>query len=413
MLDLDAWPHIPQSILLLTLLLGLTAATQKELKVIQPEKSVSVAAGASATLNCTVTSLLPVGPIQWFRGTGQSRHLIYSFTGEKFPRVTNVTDVTRRNNLDFSICISNITPADSGTYYCVKINRADPDKELQSGGGTKLYVLAATQEELKVIQPEKSVSISAGASATLNCTVTSLLPVGPIQWFRGTGQSRHLIYSFTGEKFPRVTSVVDTSKRNNLDFSIRINNVTPADSGTYYCVKINRADTDKELRSGGGTVLYVLGAATLKELKVIQPEKSVSVSAGDSATLNCTVTSMLPVGPMMWFRGAGQSRRLIYSFTGEKFPRVTGVADTSKRNNLDFSIRISNVTPADSGTYYCVKINRADTDKELRSGGGTVLYVLELKTSDTAEILVALLLGPKLLLVIGAFAVYMHKKQKA
>ena len=118
-------------------------AAGKELKVIQPEKSVSVRAGGSATLNCTVTSLLPVGPIRWFKGVGQSRLLIYSFTGERFPRITNVSDVTKRSNLDFSIRISNVTPADSGTYYCVKFQRgpSEPDMEIQSGGGTELSVL--------------------------------------------------------------------------------------------------------------------------------------------------------------------------------------------------------------------------------------------------------------------------------
>ncbi|XP_035295868.1 tyrosine-protein phosphatase non-receptor type substrate 1-like [Cricetulus griseus] len=159
-------------------------------------------------------------------------------------------------------------------------------------------------------------------------------------------------------------------------------------------------------------LLGLTGEAT-KELKVIQPEKSVSVAAGESVILNCSVTSLLPVGPMKWFRGTGQSRHLIYSFTGEKFPRVTNVTDTTKRNILDFSIRISNVTPADTGTYYCVKFLKAEADKELQSGGGTVLYVLEPKTSDTAEILGAVLIGPKLLLVIGASAIYMYKKQKA
>ncbi|XP_055459322.1 signal-regulatory protein beta-1-like [Psammomys obesus] len=144
MLPMDSWPHSPHSVLLLTLLLGLTGAAMRELKVIQPEKSVSVLAGESATLNCTVTSLIPVGPMKWFRGTGQSRWLIYSFTGVRFPGVTNVSDATKRNNLDFSIRISNVTPADAGTYYCVKFQ---PDtsvsgKELQSGGGTMLYVLA-------------------------------------------------------------------------------------------------------------------------------------------------------------------------------------------------------------------------------------------------------------------------------
>ncbi|XP_041523860.1 signal-regulatory protein beta-1-like [Microtus oregoni] len=161
------------------------------------------------------------------------------------------------------------------------------------------------------------------------------------------------------------------------------------------------------------TLLLGLPGTATRDLKVIQPEKSVSVLAGESATLNCTVTSQLPVGPIMWFRGTGQSRKLIYNFKGEKFPRVTNITDFTKRNNLDFSIRISNVTIDDAGTYYCVKFQKADSDREFMSGGGTVLYVLELKTSDTAEILVAVLLVPKMLLVIGASAIYMYKKQKA
>ena len=121
--------------------------------------------------------------------------------------------------------------------------------------------------------------------------------------------------------------------------------------------------------------MFPAGVAT-RELKVIQPEKSLSAYAGESATLNCTVTSLVPVGPIMWFRGTGQSRQLKYRFTGEKFPRVTNVTDVTKRNNLDFSIHISNVTTDDAGTYYCVKFHKADSDREFLSGGGTVLYVI-------------------------------------
>ena len=115
-------------------------AGENELQVIQPERSVSVAAGETATLHCKVTSLLPVGPFKWFRGTGPGRELIYSLKGGTFPRVTNVSDTTRRNNTDFSIRISNITPADSGMYYCVKFKRASPDVEVKSGPGTHLTV---------------------------------------------------------------------------------------------------------------------------------------------------------------------------------------------------------------------------------------------------------------------------------
>ncbi|XP_019501284.1 PREDICTED: signal-regulatory protein beta-1-like isoform X2 [Hipposideros armiger] len=141
-----SWPH-PPPCLLLTLLLGLTGvAGEKELQVIQPERSVSIAAGETATLLCTVTSIYPVGPIQWFRGTGSGRELIYSFKpseATRFPRVTSVADTTKGNNMDFSIRISNVTPADAGTYYCVKFQRGIPDDvELKSGAGTRLTVSA-------------------------------------------------------------------------------------------------------------------------------------------------------------------------------------------------------------------------------------------------------------------------------
>ncbi|XP_045663726.1 tyrosine-protein phosphatase non-receptor type substrate 1-like isoform X3 [Ursus americanus] len=134
-------PRLPRPSLLLPLLLGLTgAAGEQELQVVQPDKSVSVAAGQTATLRCTVTSLLPIGPVAWFRGTGPARESVYNFRGGHYPRVTNVSDATKRNNMDFSIRISNITPADAGTYYCVKFQRGSPDVELKSGPGTRMFV---------------------------------------------------------------------------------------------------------------------------------------------------------------------------------------------------------------------------------------------------------------------------------
>ncbi|XP_059561729.1 tyrosine-protein phosphatase non-receptor type substrate 1-like isoform X2 [Myotis daubentonii] len=254
----SSWPR-PPPCLLLTLLLGLPAGAGAELQVIQPQKSVSVTAGEMATLSCTVTSLTPVGPILWFRGTGPGRELIYSLRGGPSLRVTWVADTTRRDNLDFSIRISNITPADTGTYYCVKFRRGGgDDTELKSGAGTQLSVSGGAGAELQVIQPQKSVSVTAGETATLSCTVTSLTPVGPILWFRGTGPGRELIYSARGGPSPRVTWVADTTRRDNLDFSIRISNITPADTGTYYCVKFRRGGgDDTELKSGAGTQLSV------------------------------------------------------------------------------------------------------------------------------------------------------------
>nr|XP_030860854.1 signal-regulatory protein beta-1 isoform X2 [Gorilla gorilla gorilla] len=161
-------------------------------------------------------------------------------------------------------------------------------------------------------------------------------------------------------------------------------------------------------------LLGLTGVAGEDELQAIQPEKSVSVAAGESATLHCAMTSLIPVGPIMWFRGAGPGRELIYNQKEGHFPRVTTVSDLTKRNNMDFSIRIGNITPADAGTYYCVKFRKGSPDDvEFKSGAGTELSVREPALAPTTPLLVALLLGPKLLLVVGVSAVYICWKQKA
>uniref|UniRef100_A0A8C8TGL4 Tyrosine-protein phosphatase non-receptor type substrate 1 n=1 Tax=Peromyscus maniculatus bairdii TaxID=230844 RepID=A0A8C8TGL4_PERMB len=169
-----------------------------------------------------------------------------------------------------------------------------------------MFPAGADTRELRIIQPEKSVSVAAGDSATLNCTVTSLLPVGPIQWFRGTGQSRHLMYSFTGEKFPRVTNVADTSKRNNLDFSIRISNVTPADAGTYYCVKIVKTEYDREIWSEGGTVLNVLA----KPSPPVVSGPAVRVIPEQTVNFTCKSHGFFPRNiTLKWFKDGNELPR--------------------------------------------------------------------------------------------------------
>ncbi|XP_044118308.1 signal-regulatory protein beta-1-like isoform X2 [Neovison vison] len=178
----SACPPLPGPSLLLPLLLGLTGvAGEVGLQVIQPDKSVSVAAGQTAILRCTLTSLLPTGPVQWFRGTGPGRELIFSFKGGHFPRVTNVSDATRRNNMDLTIRISNVTPADSGTYYCVKFQKGTPDVEFKSGPGTRMFVYA--KPSLPEIYGPAS-RASPGQIMNLTCTSTGFFPKNiQLKWF--------------------------------------------------------------------------------------------------------------------------------------------------------------------------------------------------------------------------------------
>ncbi|XP_056672770.1 signal-regulatory protein beta-1-like [Monodelphis domestica] len=121
------------------------------------------------------------------------------------------------------------------------------------------------------------------------------------------------------------------------------------------------------------TVLLGLsGSQGQEELQVLQPKEPMSVAKGEKVTLNCTVTDSVVSGPVKWFKGAGPQRKEIYNFKGGSYPRIKAAALSS---NTDFSINISNITPEDTGTYYCVKFKRGYSDTEFKSGGGTMLSV--------------------------------------
>ncbi|XP_060057731.1 signal-regulatory protein beta-1-like [Erinaceus europaeus] len=157
------------------------------------------------------------------------------------------------------------------------------------------------------------------------------------------------------------------------------------------------------------TLLLGLTGVWGEVLRMIQSETSVSVAAGETATLPCTVTSLLPKGPVKWFKGTGSGWKEIYSFTDGHYPRVTRVSDNTK--NMDFSIRISDIIPADAGVYYCVKFRKGSPDVEIKSGPGTQLIVHGPDMST--PLLIAALLATKMLLVVSVSITYLHKKQGA
>ncbi|KAM7150105.1 tyrosine-protein phosphatase non-receptor type substrate 1-like [Macrochelys suwanniensis] len=115
---------------------------------------------------------------------------------------------------------------------------------------------AGAQEfpDFQLLQPQGAVSVSAGETLTLTCSVTGLVPIGPVSWFKGSGSGRQLVYALTGS-FPRVTRAVSGS---DTDFTIRINVTRPEDAGIYHCVKFRKGSgADEEFRSGAGTAVSV------------------------------------------------------------------------------------------------------------------------------------------------------------
>ncbi|XP_048177984.1 tyrosine-protein phosphatase non-receptor type substrate 1-like isoform X3 [Corvus hawaiiensis] len=121
-------------------------------------------------------------------------------------------------------------------------------------------------------------------------------------------------------------------------------------------------------------LLALPGAELDQNFKLQQPQDKVLVTAGETLTLNCTISRVAELGPVRWLKGLGSGNKTIYGQTGDSLPRVTRAVVGS---NTDFSIHIRNVEPEDMGTYYCVKFATTVTGVEgvLQHGNGTEVSV--------------------------------------
>ncbi|XP_065777648.1 tyrosine-protein phosphatase non-receptor type substrate 1 isoform X3 [Muntiacus reevesi] len=268
------------------------AAGNGELQVIQPERSVSVAAGETATLRCTVTSLSPVGPFKWFRGTGPGRELIYSQKEAPFPRVTNVSDTTKRNNMDFSIRIGNITPADTGVYYCVKFQRGLGDVEFKSGPGTHLTVSAKPSPPM-VSGP--TVRATPEQTVSFTCTSHGFSPRNiSLKWFKN------------GNELSASQTSVDPQKDNNASYSINSTTkvlLAPGDVHSQVICEVAHVTLQ------GGPPLR--GTANLSETIRVPPTLEITgyPPAGNQVNVTCQVNKFYPQRlQLTWLENGNVSR---------------------------------------------------------------------------------------------------------
>ncbi|XP_002747488.4 signal-regulatory protein beta-1 [Callithrix jacchus] len=392
-----SWPHPPGPLRLLTLLLGLTGvAGEEELQVIQPEKSVSVAAGETATLHCTVTSLVPVGPTQWFRGAGPGRELIYNQKEGQFPRVTAVADQTKRNNMDHSIRISNITPADAGTYYCVKFRKASPiDVELKSGPGTELSVRAKPSAPVVSgpatrVTPEDTVSFTCKSHGFSPRDIT-------LKWFKNANELSAL------------QTTVDPAG-DSVSYSIR--------STTR--VGLTRGDIRSQVICEVAHVTLqgdpLRGTANLSEAIRVPPTLEVTqqpMRAENQVNVTCQVKKFYPQSlQLTWLENGNVS---------QKESASTLIENKDGTYNWASWILVNTCVHRDGVVLTCQvehdgqpavsKSLRLEVSAHRKEQGSDVTHGPAL--APTAPLLVALLLAPKVLLVVGVFAIYICWKQKA
>ncbi|XP_074173344.1 signal-regulatory protein beta-1 isoform X2 [Rhinolophus sinicus] len=389
-------PH-PPPCLLLTLLLGLTGGAGEELQVIQPETSVSVAAGETATLPCTLTSLLPVGPLQWFRGTGPDRELIYSFKGNEgshFPRVTTVADATRRNNMDFSIRISNITPADTGTYYCVKFQRQDPDDmEFKSGAGTRLTVSAKPSPPVVSgptgrAPPKQTVSFTCESHGFSPQKIT-------LKWFKD------------GNELPAPQTTVDPegdSASYSISSTARLV-LAPGDVRSQLVCEVDHVTLQ------GGPPLR--GTANLSETIRVPPTLEVTQQpvAGNTVNVTCLVKKFYPRRlQLSWLENGNLSQTDVVSTLTENkdgtFTQMSWLLVNLSAHREDVVLTcqvehdgqpavIKNLTVQAS-------VHQKDQGSDINTG-----------PAMSAQSLIAFFLVNKALLAVGVSAFYVHRKLRA
>ncbi|KAM5305408.1 signal-regulatory protein beta-1-like [Glossophaga mutica] len=382
-----SWLH-PAPCLLLTLLLGLTGGAGEELQVIQRDKSVSVAAGETATLNCTVTSILPVGPVRWFRGTGPGREFIHGQKGGHSPRVTNVTDVTRRNNTDYSIRISNITPADAGTYYCVKFRRGSPDEELKSGAGTRLTVSAQPSPPVVSAPAGRA---TPGKTVHFTCESHGFSPRSIIlRWFKD------------GNELPASQTAVHP-KGDSPSYNISSTATVRLAQGDVRSQVICQVEHDT---LKGGPPLR--GTANLSEIIRVSPTLDITqhtVSESQGTIIICQVKNFYPQHlELTWLENGNMSR------TETPSTRTENKDGTFTWGSW---ILVNSSARGEAVVLTCLVQH---------DGQPAVSRSLTLETSAhrkdkgpglSTDTLVGVLLGIKVLLVVGVSALYVHRKWRA
>ncbi|KAF6088362.1 hypothetical protein HJG60_008207 [Phyllostomus discolor] len=377
----------PLPCLLLTLLLGFTGGVGEELRVIQPDKSVAVAAGETAILSCTMTSISPVGPVQWFRGTGPGRELIYSQKGGHSPRVTIAADLTRKNNTDFSIHISNITPADTGTYYCVKFHKAEPNNtEFKSGAGTRLTVSAQPSPPVVSAPTGRA---TPGQTVSFTCESHGFSPRNIIlRWFKD------------GNELPASQTTVDPegdSPPYNISSTARVR-LARGDVRSQVICQVDHVTLK------GGPPLR--GTANLSETIRVPPTVEVAHHLMAGSEVNaCQVQNFYPQHlKLTWLENGNMSQ--------------TETTMTLKENQDGTFNKTSWLLMNSSAHGEAVELTcLVQHDGQPAISRNLTLEALAHQKDKgpglSTDILIAVPLGFKVLLVAGVSALYVHRKWRA
>ncbi|XP_039354372.1 tyrosine-protein phosphatase non-receptor type substrate 1-like isoform X2 [Mauremys reevesii] len=252
--------------LVLLLLLEIPGARAQEFQLLQPQGNVSVSAGETLTLSCSVTGLAPVGPVKWFKGSGSGRQLVYS---DKEPQPPRVTKAVSGSDTDFTIRISDTRPEDAGIYHCVKFKMTSGgDEEISSGTGMDVTVRARPSAPSVSGPPSRA---EPGPSVNFTCTSGGFSPRDiTVTWLKN------------GTKLPNPkTQVLPAQESVSYSVSSTVElSLTPGDARSQLTCQIEHSTSPAPLRA-----TYNLSAALR-----VPPRLRVGTAPAAPVALNASVT---------------------------------------------------------------------------------------------------------------------------
>ncbi|XP_035865547.1 tyrosine-protein phosphatase non-receptor type substrate 1-like isoform X2 [Phyllostomus discolor] len=194
--------------------------------------------------------------------------------------------------MDFSICISNITPADTGTYYCVKFRKAEPNNtELKSGAGTRLTVSAQPSPPMVSAPTGRA---TPGQTVSFTCESHGFSPRNIVlRWFKD------------GNEFPASQTTVDPegdSPSYNISSTARVR-LAQGDVRSQVICQVDHVTLK------GGPPLR--GTANLSETIRVPPTLEVSrhTMSENQVNVTCHVKNFYPQQlQLTWLKNGNMSR---------------------------------------------------------------------------------------------------------
>ncbi|CAG2185535.1 COL6A [Mytilus edulis] len=183
------------------------------------------------------------------------------------------------------------------------------------------------------IKPYRS-TVRYGGPLTIECTVTSGIPVKEVTWYRVQGDSRTPVV-VDGRKYSGSTVRVPSLTINNADFQ---------DEGTYVCTAENAAGVGS---SPNGDI-DVTGALFPG---VTVPKREYTGDLGTEVTLECDVVANPPETTVYWRK---EER-------GEMVDVDTRSSRFSRASPSSPSLTIRNLDTSDTGIYQCFADNPVGT----------------------------------------------------